>query len=128
VPISTRAVLLPTLIPGASTEAVYDSLGAANRELLVSDFVRMELLAGADAFARLEDLMPGVRRWACRSTSGQPMRDSRAFMPGGSSEGCARPMQFTLRSPRVSTQTWSRWTEGWREPPANWALPPRNRQ
>jgi uncharacterized protein len=61
------SVLLPTLIAEPSTQAVYDCLGAVNRELLVSDFaaaevasalshlVRMELLAGADAFARLED-------------------------------------------------------------------------
>jgi predicted nucleic acid-binding protein len=61
------SVLIPTLIAEPSTEAVFDWIGATNRELLVSDFaaaevaaalsrlVRMGRLASADAFARLAD-------------------------------------------------------------------------
>jgi uncharacterized protein len=61
------SVLLPTLIAEPTTEAVYDFLGAAGEELLISDLaaaevasalsrlVRMALLAGADASARLAD-------------------------------------------------------------------------
>ena len=61
------SVLLPTLIAEPTTEAVYDCLGAAGRELLISDFaaaevasalsrlVRMALLTDADASARLAD-------------------------------------------------------------------------
>ena len=61
------SVLLPTLIAEPSTEAVYDRLGVYDRELLISDFaaaevasalsrlVRMALLTGADASARLAD-------------------------------------------------------------------------
>jgi uncharacterized protein len=61
------SVLLPTLIAEPSTEAVYDCLGAGNRELLISDFtaaevasalsrlVRTALLTNADASARLAD-------------------------------------------------------------------------
>jgi predicted nucleic acid-binding protein len=55
------------LIAEPSTEAVYEYLGAIDRELLISDFaaaevasalsrlVRMTLLTGADASARLAD-------------------------------------------------------------------------
>ena len=61
------SVLLPTLIAEASTEAVYNYLGTANQELLISDFgaaevasalsrlVRMLTLTGEDASARLAD-------------------------------------------------------------------------
>ena len=61
------SVLLPTLIAEPTTEAVYDRLGADDQELLISDFaaaevasalsrlVRMALLTGADASARLAD-------------------------------------------------------------------------
>ena len=61
------SVLLPTLIAEPTTEAVYDFLGAGGRELLISDLaaaevasalarlVRMALLTGADASARLAD-------------------------------------------------------------------------
>ncbi len=61
------SVLLPTLIAEPTTEAVYDSLGADDRELLISDFaaaevasalsrlVRMALLTDADASGRLAD-------------------------------------------------------------------------
>ena len=61
------SVLLPTLIAEPSTEAVYQYLGAIDQELLISDFaaaevasalsrlVRMTLLTGADASARLAD-------------------------------------------------------------------------
>lgn len=61
------SVLLPTLIAEPATEAVYDWLGAEGQELLISDFaaaevasalsrlVRMALLTGADASARLAD-------------------------------------------------------------------------
>jgi predicted nucleic acid-binding protein len=61
------SVLLPTLIAEAATEAVYDCLGAAGQELVISDFaaaevasalsrlVRMTLLTDADASARLTD-------------------------------------------------------------------------
>jgi predicted nucleic acid-binding protein len=61
------SVLLPTLIAEAATEAVYDCLGAASQELVISDFaaaevasalsrlVRMTLLTDADASARLTD-------------------------------------------------------------------------
>jgi uncharacterized protein len=60
------SVLIPTLIAEASTEAVFEWLGA-NRELLVSDFAAAEVasalsrlvhtgrLAFPDAFARLAD-------------------------------------------------------------------------
>jgi predicted nucleic acid-binding protein len=61
------SVLLPTLIAEPATAAVYDCLGADGRELLISDFaaaevasalsrlVRVALLTGADASARLAD-------------------------------------------------------------------------
>jgi len=61
------SVLLPTLIAEPSTKAVYDYLGAVHQELLISDFaaaevasalsrlIRMGLLTGADASARLAD-------------------------------------------------------------------------
>jgi hypothetical protein len=61
------SVLLPTLIAEPSTKAVYDRLGAGDRELLISDFaaaevasalsrlVRMALLTDADASTRLAD-------------------------------------------------------------------------
>jgi predicted nucleic acid-binding protein len=61
------SVLLPTLIAEPSTEAVFDCLGAGDRELLISDFaaaevasalsrlVRMARLSDADATARLAD-------------------------------------------------------------------------
>ena len=61
------SALLPTLIAEPTTEAVYDCLGADDRELLISDFaaaevasalsrlVRMALLTHADASARLMD-------------------------------------------------------------------------
>jgi hypothetical protein len=61
------SVLIPTLIAQPSTEAVFDWIGATNREMLISDFaaaevaaalsrlVRMGRLASADAFARLAD-------------------------------------------------------------------------
>jgi len=61
------SVLLPTLIAEPSTEAVYDRLGAIDQELLISDFaaaevasalsrlIRMRLLTGPDASARLAD-------------------------------------------------------------------------
>ncbi len=61
------SVLLPTLIAEPATEAVYDCLGAGDRELLISDFsaaevasalsrlVRMASLTKADASARLAD-------------------------------------------------------------------------
>ena len=61
------SVLLPTLIAEPTTEAVYDYLGAADQELLISDFaaaelasalsrlVRMDLLTDTDASARLAD-------------------------------------------------------------------------
>ena len=61
------SVLLPTLITEPTTKAVYDCLGAAGRELVISDFaaaeiasalsrlVRMALLTDADASARLTD-------------------------------------------------------------------------
>ena len=61
------SVLLPTLIAEPTTEAVYDFLGAADQELLISDLAaaevasalsrlaRMALLTDADAYARLTD-------------------------------------------------------------------------
>jgi uncharacterized protein len=61
------SVLLPTLIAEPSTKAVYDYLGAVHQELLISDFaaaevasalsrlIRMGLLTGVDASARLAD-------------------------------------------------------------------------
>jgi len=61
------SVLLPTLIVEAFTEGVYDRLGGIDQELLISDFaaaevasalsrlVRMRLLSGPDASARLAD-------------------------------------------------------------------------
>lgn len=61
------SVLLPTLVVEPSTEAVYDCLGVVDQELLISDFaaaevasalsrlVRMGLLTGVDASARLAD-------------------------------------------------------------------------
>ena len=61
------SVLLPILIAEPTTEAVYDCLGAADQELLISDFaaaevasalsrlVRMYLLTDTDASARLAD-------------------------------------------------------------------------
>jgi uncharacterized protein len=61
------SVLLPTLIAGPATEAVYDCLGAYEPELLISDFaaaevssalsrlIRMSMLTDADASARLAD-------------------------------------------------------------------------
>jgi uncharacterized protein len=61
------SVLLPTLIAEPTTEAVYDCLGAADQELLISDFaaaelasalsrlVHMDLLTDTDASARLAD-------------------------------------------------------------------------
>jgi hypothetical protein len=61
------SVLLPTLIAEPTTEAVYDCLGAADQQLLISDFaaaevasalsrlVRMALLTDGDASARLAD-------------------------------------------------------------------------
>jgi hypothetical protein len=36
---------LPTLIAEPSTEAVYDYLGAADRELLISDFAAAEVVS-----------------------------------------------------------------------------------
>ena len=109
-------VLIPTLIAEPSTEAVFDWIGATNRELLVSDFaaaevaaalsrlVRMGRLASADAFARLADF--DVWRAAMSSPVDIRSADARSliFLPGPSSRHCVRRMPCTSRYPDASMQ------------------------
>jgi uncharacterized protein len=57
------SVLIPTLIAEPSTEAVFDWLGAANRELLVSDFAAAEVASALSRLVRMGTI--GLCRCPC---------------------------------------------------------------
>jgi uncharacterized protein len=59
------SVLIPILIAEPATEAVFDCLGTADRELLVSDFAVAEVASALSRLVRIGRLEPPVTQPAC---------------------------------------------------------------